>query len=554
MRTNFLKWIRGGSVEGIDESRKQLMRAISQYCDAEAQELGQADPPDTADTADLTNARTERDEKLSRFLGSGRSFEHVIGILQAHDMKVIDNVLPQSDRDSRRLSLAELHQALKARLDAYLRSLTELADVLDLPRRRQAASHDPFRSGGWSSTYVDEVATYVDEVAELFTAGTSASLMQPVMALRIKRDLALGILETPKPQDKQTGIRGHLADYDRTIDALLAATAIDPESVDSQTLALVRGLFIERLKNGAKARRFWFGVWVVGSALGLAAIVAAFWFSLFDPRGWWWITFGIAGLGALVAVLYTLKATRGLSIRANWILVALPALVLVVALTLPRQTEQALAITTLFAVIALAVIGGVSLWVVRHEPSQPRLRSGLSSPLLVPSTSPGSEENRQNWNRYLVAEELAMLRDRILREAGKQHKASIAWATTFVVLGFLAAALSGAAGVTAAGQQAGLPVYFAIAGAGLTALTTALNPGRRWEQAHALQLACQSLEQEVSVLIRLDLNGADENRQKIEQISTLYDTLLGLPERPRLWRPNTDDQPQVAAVNTAGKP
>lgn len=495
---------------------------------------------------DLTEARRRRDADLSNAPWlAGRRLARVRRIFGAHDSKV-DNILKEANADfsEQKIRLQSLHQALEARILSYVRSLRELSGALNLPEFEQPANSDS-HTGDSRSAYVDTVAGYVDEVAEFEEGETPTSRMQRVLALRIKRDLALSILEMPNPQGNQTRIRRHLADYDDTIDALITTTAIALESTDSETLGQARGLFAARLKNEAEARRSWLFVWVSGSALGLLAIVAAFWTSLFDPLGWSWITVCLAGLGALVAALYTFRATRGLSIRANWILVALPFLVLVVALILPLQGGQTPAIATVVAVLTVAaVLGGMSLWVVRHEPSEPHLRSALSSRslgLMRGSASSGS--NTTDWNRYLVADELATLRARILQEAGTQHKASIAWATTFVLVGGLAALLSGAAGVTSTQEQwddwvAGL----AIGGAGLTALMTALNPGRRWEQARTLQLACQSLEQEVGVLIRLDLDGSDptgvSGRQKIEQIAKMYDTLLGVPERPRLWRAN----------------
>jgi hypothetical protein len=75
-------------------------------------------------------------------------------------------------------------------------------------------------------------------------------------------------------------------------------------------------------------------------------------------------------------------------------------------------------------------------------------------------------------------------------------------------------------------------------GARLTALMTALNPGRRWEQARTLQLACQSLEQEVGVLIRLDLGRSDPRPHR-----TPEDRTDSQDVRRASWRARTATTP-----------
>lgn len=526
-------------VEGIEEVHQNVVGAMKAYLDLEATEFNK----DTVDRESLSTARRNRDQLRGAQGLAVKRLAHVRRIFEAHDSKV-DHILNEANGgfSENNVRLQNLHQALEARISAYLRLLRELSGALNVSASKQPANSDS-NAGDWRSEYVDTVAAYVDDVAEFEVGETPITkMMQKVLALRIKRDLALGVLEMPHPQNDQIRVRRHLADYDDTIDALLSTPFIAQESTDSETLGQARGLFADRLKNETEARKTWLRVWVAGSALGLLAIVAAFWTSLSDPFSWSWITVCLAGLGALVAALYTFKATRELSIRANWILIALPFLVLAVALILPLQGRQTPAVATVVAVLTVAVLGGMSLWVVRHEPSESRVRSALTSHslgLMRGSTSSGNETT--DWDRYLVADELENLRARILQEARTQHKASIAWATTFVLVGGLAALLSGAAGVTSTQDEwRGWVVGLAIGGAGLTALMTALNPGRRWEQARTLQLACQSLEREVGILIRLDLGGKDPSdangRQKIEQIAKMYDTLLGVPERPSLWR------------------
>ncbi|MFI7482409.1 hypothetical protein ACH9EU_08315 [Kocuria sp. M1R5S2] len=512
---------------------------VGNYLEFEAAEFSNG----KVDGEKLKKARDDRDTSLPQTPWlTGRSLARVRDIFVAHDSR-IDKILaeanPASGDDKARLQ--KLHQALESRILVYLHTLRALSVALNLPLSKRSTNSNVSAEDS-RLAYVDEVAVYVDDVTELLEGGTPASWKQAVLALRVKTDLALNILEMPNPQANQRLIRRHLADYDNTIDALITTTAIAEESIDSGTLNHVRGLFADRLKNEAKSRQLWLQVWVAGSALGLLAIVLAFRFSLFDAPGWSWITVCLAGLGALVAALYTFRATRGMSVRGNWILVALPVLVLVIAVVLPRQDGQTLVSATAVAILTVAVLGGMSLWVVRHEPDEPPLRSGLSSRSLgLLRGSASSESETTDWDCYLVADEITTLRARILQEAGKQRKASIAWATTFILVGGVAALLSGAAGVTANLDQGNaLIVGLAIGGAGLTALMTALNPGRRWEQARALHLACQSLEQEVGVLIRLDLGGNepkdDNGRQKIEEIAKMYDALLGVPERPRLWR------------------
>ena len=138
----------------------------------------------------------------------------------------------------------------------------------------------------------------------------------------------------------------------------------------------------------------------------------------------------------------------------------------------------------------------------------------------------------------VVGRELRRLRDLISEEARRHRVIARRWMVAFVAIGGAAALTSGSAAVTASSDSGAdrWVVVLAVAGGGLGALATALNPGGRWEQARTVALTLTRLAHELETFIGLqgaDLRGT--GRQTVEDVVMRFDAILGVPERTRLW-------------------
>jgi hypothetical protein len=396
---------------------------------------------------------------------------------------------------------------------------------------------------------IEEVVTshrdkvFIELLKGPFTKATAATLRR----LRVERDLDLGLLVAEIPPAKLWGIRGALAEYDSLIDVLVHDASRQQQSVPAALLDKVGEVLDSRIrenenrvKQANDSARSWLRVWGAGTALGLGVIVGAFsWAALSNPPGWEWVTVCLAGLGVVVAGLYTFRGATDLSPLSRWLILALPLVVLGLTITLPLNgTRDVPAAAAVAAACAVTILGGLSLWIILKDPGRRRPMSrSMSTPLEIFLGQGLAEAGTDARRISLIRGELEQLLARILKEARSQRAEGRWWGATFVVVGGFAAVLSGAAGVTA--NQKGTSswvAWLAIGGAGLTALATALNPGRRWEQSRTLRLACESLAQEVGVFIRVDLGTVGEavGRTKIEEIALKYDALLGVQERSRL--------------------
>jgi hypothetical protein len=78
----------------------------------------------------------------------------------------------------------------------------------------------------------------------------------------------------------------------------------------------------------------------------------------------------------------------------------------------------------------------------------------------------------------------------------------------------------------------------ALGGAGLTALATTLNPGRRGESAASTAASCEALAREIGVMYRLDLDAELQDkhgRRALEDILIRYDAIVGVKGRDSFW-------------------
>lgn len=384
------------------------------------------------------------------------------------------------------------------------------------------------------------------------TKGTQGTLSRR----RLERDLDLRLLAVGTPQAQLSGLVDAFVEYDRLIDVLVKNASLQERPVAPELVERVGQLLEKRvsadehkIREGHEEAHSWLWVWGVGAGLGLLTIVTAFsWSASSDDSGWEWITLCLAGLGAVVAGLYTFRGAKDLTPMTRWLLLAAPLVVLVVATTLPQRGTQAVpAARVVVAVTVVAVLGALSLWIVLREPGRRNLQwAPTSVPLDMLLVNELGESGADPRRIPLIRAELDELLTRVRQEAQTQRVQGNWWGATFIVIGGLSAVLSGAAGVTAT-QAAESPwvVGLAISGAGLTALVTALNPGGRWEHARTIRLACESLAQEVGVFMRVDLGTTadeDDGREKIDEIAVKYDALLGVQERSRL-KPIIDDSP-----------
>ena len=360
-----------------------------------------------------------------------------------------------------------------------------------------------------------------------------------VLLLRRRRDRRVDLHLLKADGARGARVRGSLADYDALVDGLIAASDGTGKGTDVTTLADVHELFAARATRTAQQQRSWLLMWAGGAFLGLAALVMAFWStSQSGPRTWSWTMISVATVAALLASFYILRAAPNRSALRWFGLAACPWG------SWGWRWSSSSPMGDGWSRRRWWPSPRRSSWCRRSSGPTERLdiegRSSRSSGFLHLMGRTTSEGSTQAWSHLLVADELENLRRRIHQEARAQRRASLAWATTFIIVGGLAALLSGAAGVTANQTDAtDWVAALAIGGAGLTALMTAVNPGRRWEQARTLQKACESLEQEVGVVIRLDLTPSADHetaRQRIEDIAIMYDSLLGLPDRPRIKR------------------
>jgi hypothetical protein len=476
--------------------------------------------------SDIAKLRAERDSQL-RVAQSSLLAAPEIGrlreILHRYDDRVITAL---RDNPINELGvLRTCRQWLDERIAGYRATLAAF-DVSDAPNASEPRAF---------------VATHVDEVSELLHDSTvpSEATQRALRAVRRQRDAGLRLYEIASRAGSMTRIHAALIDYDTAVDELIGLAASMERTVSDVQVEQATRLLAARIKNDDSAERRWLWVWFAAAGLGLAAIVGAFSAgSRSGDLGWASASIVLAGLGALLAAGYTYAGTGGSPWWTRTLLIALPFTVFTLALVLPGMTVEERTISSLLASLVVVGLAGVSTWIVwrDHNRSVP---STTQTPLIM--SIPRTDPRQVAGTPETLIGELDMMRRRIAEEAHSQMVAARWWAATFIAVGGLAALLSGAAGVNAAQGQTGLSDWIAplaIAGAGLTALTTALNPGRRWEQAQTLRLACQSLEHEVRVLLRVDLPGGGlHGREKLEEIAIKYDTLLGVPERPRLWTP-----------------
>lgn len=481
---------------------------------------------DRTDSPTLLGRRAKRDAQF-RIAPGDPHLEQQIDRLRVFIHRYDDQVdAGLQDRTFNDLEdLGSCRRGLFDRIGTYIDTMTEFG-VLD---------------AGSGSELRGLVAAHVDEVNELLLGEPAASperLGKDLRSVRRQRAAGLHLLAIRTPAVSNTRLHDALADYDTAIDGVVALAASTERPVNTTYVKEAARSLAARVHDDELSERRSLWIWVAAAGLGLAAIVVGFAVgSRTGDLGWTSASIVLAGLGAVLAATYTYAGSGGFPWWTRTVLLGLPITVFSLTLVLPGLTVDERTVASLLATLVVIGLAGISTSVVWRDHNR-SASSGTETPWFM--SVPWQDDPQENSSQRPLFGELELIRRRIAEEAHAQKVAAHWWAATFILVGGLAALLSGAAGVTATQPQEGISSWvgpLAIAGAGLTALTTALNPGRRWEQAHTLRLACRSLEQEVRVLLRVDLavDGDVDGRAKLEEIATKYDTLLGVPERPRLW-------------------
>ncbi len=136
--------------------------------------------------------------------------------------------------------------------------------------------------------------------------------------------------------------------------------------------------------------------------------------------------------------------------------------------------------------------------------------------------------------------ELEQLEARINSRYADETSRARRWGTAHIAIGSVAALTAGAAGVIA-GQDS-LPTFVAVVlgllGGGFAAVSTAVNPGRRYEESSLIAKKCDALAREVEIMMRLDLSGYDQpiRREALEDVVSRFDEAIGLPPSASFWQ------------------
>ncbi|WP_107767140.1 hypothetical protein [Nocardioides terrigena] len=280
---------------------------------------------------------------------------------------------------------------------------------------------------------------------------------------------------------------------------------------------------------------------LVALAIALASLVLCFqWIVVWDGSGAAYLS---AWASAVAGSFIANHRLRGrMSAERLWSITLLPPLVLTVALSvwmlrdeLRSANDEIWLAATVLLVLALLILA------VTLDGRRPVRRFATRRRVDLPADLEDPEYAKR------LGDYLEELRVAVLNESFAKVDSARLWQRWFIILGASAALLSAGAGVTGlSGQVAELAAISALVGAGLSATVTLLNPAGQAQQASQVGASCGSLAEEIDVLIRIDLphtlrssGSLAEVRDHVETISTRFDELREVPQRPRLWKGNT---------------
>ena len=380
---------------------------------------------------------------------------------------------------------------------------------------------------------------FTDDEIETLRASVPARLRKH----RADRDKGMKVMELVGARDSDS-IRAaldRLTELDMQVDEVWAGwLAQDSESRLpgdwDRRLDDVRATQESTTRRQARRDRFS----LVALAIALASLVLCFlWIVVWDGSGAAYISAWASAVAGSFIANYRLSGR--MSAERLWSITLSPPLVLAIALSvwMLRDELRSSEDEIWLAASVLLVLVVLILAVVLDGP-RPVRRFAARRPIDLPADL----ENPEYAER--LGDYLEGLRVAVLNESFAKVDSSRLWQRWFIILGASAALLSAGAGVTGlSGQVAEIAAIGALVGAGLSATVTLLNPAGQAQQASQVGASCGSLAEEIDVLIRIDLphtlrhgGSLAEVRDQVETISTRFDELRQVPQRPRLWKGN----------------
>ena len=367
-------------------------------------------------------------------------------------------------------------------------------------------------------------------------------------ALRRGRDIRLHILTTApdRPPRRILGyLRNALQEHDEAVDNLLSGSPTgELTNIEAEGLQLLQDQALSHVTAIEQSYRRWRRWATAATVAGLLAVVIgqAAWvagMSTAKPLvAWGWLGLTLIGIGLISAIVFTRTAVGDLPERWRLALIALPALIVLVAVLLALLGGQPRPAYIATGVVAtLVVVAMVAVAVVTSDPQ--RVLDDFSS--LVPLPPAGDGVGPSRIGR--LGAELRQVEMVVEDRARQERRSARGWQVAHIVVGGAAALASGAAGVvlTTEAQLSGslrtVITVLAVGGAGLTALATTLNPGRRAENAGLTSAGCEALVREIGVMTRLDLRGYGRRggREALEDVLDRYDALVGVTGPDSFW-------------------
>lgn len=275
-------------------------------------------------------------------------------------------------------------------------------------------------------------------------------------------------------------------------------------------------------------------------AIALVSLVLCFfWIAVWDGSGAAYLSAWASAVAGSFIANYRLRGR--MSVERLWSITLSPPLVLAIALSVwMLRDEFRSASDEIWLAASVLLVLVVLTLAVTLDGRRPVRRLATRRPVDLPADLE-DPEYAQRLGDYLEE-----LRVAVLNESFAKVESSRLWQRWFIILGASAALLSAGAGVTGlAGQVAEIAAIGALVGGGLSATVTLLNPAGQAQQASQVGASCGSLAEEIDVLIRIDLphtlrhgGSLAEARDQVETISTRFDELREVPQRPRLWKGN----------------
>lgn len=386
---------------------------------------------------------------------------------------------------------------------------------------------------------VRDVASESFDVVRKACATYRAACLDPSRAApdldreRVERDLRIGIALGSLPEIARREITAAVTRFDTHVTAATElARAEAPRDVVGGLIDSAYQLLDDGVSDLSQRLTYWRRATFLAVCGGLATILVGVGLAWLAPSAQESVGgLGLAAVGAVVAVAMTQfrtnlgttpPALRGL--LAMFPLVVLAAVIALQYLRRPPATAPGSIVVV--TVVALALLAApIVVVALSRSGAATDVAPALASVVHVRGSDLGHE--------------LDVLQRKIREEGRRQAGSARRWQVAFLMIGGAAALTSGSAAVTAL-NAADSPwvVVLALLGGVAGGLVTALNPGSRWSDAKALAVTCDSLADEVGMLLRLDLGTLTAEtlgRQQLEKIAVRFDAIRGVPARARLW-------------------